>query len=437
MNLEEIRRKSSQYIWHPYTSMPSFSETEFPVIEKASGVYLYEKDGKKLFDGISSWWCVNLGHSHPALIEAMRSQSEKLQHSILGGASHPKAVELSEKIVEITPSGLDHVFYAGDGSCAVEAALKISIQYWKNIGVENKTRFISLAEGYHGDTLGAVGVGYVDLFHKNFKDNIIKSHTAMSPHCAMCPFNKHPGSCEIECFDSMKELIELHYKETAAVVCEPLCQGAAGIRIYPEKYLKLLREECDKYNLLLIADEIAVGFGRTGEWFACNKAEVTPDIMTIGKGLTGGYLPMSAAVVSNYIFDSFKPDDDNLKILYHGHTFCGNPITSALASKAIDIYREENVFAGIPEKSKTLKEGLEKAAELLSGSFMQALGMIGAIEINDNAGGLKRAEEIAVEARRNGLFIRPLGKVIYLWPPLVTADDELKEIINILLDSCK
>lgn len=439
MDINEIRRRSADNVWHPYTNMMNFQDTGFPVIEKAQGSFLYEIGGKKLLDGISSWWCVNLGHSHPALVNAIKEQSEKLQHCILGGMSHLKAIELAEKINEIAPMEKSHVFFAGDGSCAVDAALKISMKYWKNLENRKRVKFISVAEGYHGDTFGAMGVGFIRDYHWDFEENMHKAFRAIPPHCAKCPFRKHPDSCDIECFKSMQNLIDVHYDETAAIILEPLCQGASGVRIYPEKYLHLLRAECDKHDILLIADEIAVGFGRTGEWFASAKAGIVPDIITIGKGLTGGYLPMSAAVVKDYIYDTFKYDPDwksefgePPKSFMHGHTFCGNPITAALASTTIDVYKEEKIFEAIPEKSELLEKGFKKLSEILDNSFYRTLGMIASVEINKSCGDEECAKRITKEARDLGLFIRPLGNVIYLWPPLNCSNAELNEMINIL-----
>jgi adenosylmethionine---8-amino-7-oxononanoate aminotransferase len=324
MNYEKLRTSAFNNLWFPYTDINVIEKTEFPIIEKAEGVYLHELDGTILLDGISSWWCVNLGHSHPKLVDAIKKQAGELQHSILGGIAHPNVIKLAEKICEFTPEGLDHVYFAGDGSSATEASLKISLQYWHNLGEKNRTKFICLEDGYHGDTLGAVGVGYVDTFHKYYKKVIQDSFRACSPHCSRCPFGRTSGKCDIECFSSMEKLIEEHHLETAAVIVEPLCQGAGGIRIYPDEYLVRLRKLCDKYKLLLIADEIAVGFARTGKMFACDHAGIIPDLMCIGKGMTGGYLPMSAVVSSDKIYNTFRSDETQDRTFYHGHTFCGN-----------------------------------------------------------------------------------------------------------------
>ncbi|MEJ2658726.1 MAG: aminotransferase class III-fold pyridoxal phosphate-dependent enzyme, partial [Desulfobacterales bacterium] len=318
---------------------------------------------------------------------------------------------------------------------SIEAALKIAVQYWVNIGENGRTRFIALTDGYHGDTLGAVGVGYVDTFHKCFRKVIHRAFSAQSPHCAQCPYDKVPDTCDIECFGSMETLIRNHHNETAAVVVEPLCQGAAGIRIYPEEYLRRLRSLCSQYGLILIADEIAVGFGRTGSMFACERAGIIPDIMTLGKGLTGGTLPMSAAIVTDAIYDSFRSEKRHDNTFYHGHTFCGNPITSAVALAALSAYKEERILENMRPGVAQLKMGMRELGAMLKDSAVLTLGMIGVVEINDDSGAAERAQRIARRAYELGLFIRPLGRAVYLWPPLTVTKEELSQMLSILKDA--
>lgn len=428
MNTEKLKEVDLKHLWHPYTDIDVFEKTDFPIIKKAKGCYIYDSNGKKYLDGIASWWCVNFGHSHPALVKAIQKQAKTLQNVILGGMSHEKAILLSQKIAEVTPAGLNHCFYASDGSSAVEAALRMSLQYWENKGESNRKKFICLEDGYHGDTLGAIGVGYVEVFHKELSPVLNNNYRAASPHCAKCPFGKHPETCEVECFASMENLIKAHHKETAAVIVEPLCQGAGGIRLYPEEYLRRLRALCSEYNVLLITDEIAVGFARTGAMFACDTAGIVPDIMTIGKGLTGGYLPLSAAVATDEIYNSFRGG----KTFYHGHTYCGNPIVSAVALKALELYEEENILESTKPLISIMKDGIASVADLLPTSFSQSKGMIAMIEISDEDGGIDRAKAIVAKSIEKGLFIRPLGSVIYLWPPLVIKEKQLKTIFAIL-----
>ncbi|MEK7354527.1 MAG: adenosylmethionine--8-amino-7-oxononanoate transaminase [Chloroflexota bacterium] len=466
MDYKSLHDLDIKYLWHPCTEInffESFKEGDFPIIERAKGVYLYEVGGRPLLDGIASWWCVNLGHGHPRLIEAIQEQAGKLQHAILGGMSHPNAIHLAEQLARLTPGDLSHSFFASDGASAVEAALKIAVQYWANLGEKNRTKFVGLEEGYHGDTLGAMGVGYVEAFHRDYKEVVKPAYHALSPHCAQCPCGKEPETCDIECFDSpaqilqehnkdaetrgtqcldsMAQILREHNKEIAAVIVEPLCQAAAGIRIYPEEYLRRLRKTCDEYSLILIADEIAVGFGRTGSMFACERAGIVPDIMTVGKGITGGYMPLSAAIVNDTIYDSFRNTKDGRdlsravsrdKTFYHSHTFGGNPIITGLALAAIETYEKEKVLEKCQPRIKQLEQGMRRLGEMLGGSKVRALGMMAVIEIDDASGGAGRASRIVRKAYELGLFLRPRGRAIYLWPPLVITETELGQMLSIL-----
>lgn len=433
MDYADLRRRSRQHIWHPYTEITSFEQQDFPIVERAEGSRLYEVDGRVLLDGISSWWCVNLGHSHPRLVEAIQQQAARLQHTLLGGMSHPAAIELSERLTKVVPAGLSHAMYASDGSCAVEAALKIALQYWVNQGVAGRTRFITLEDGYHGDTLGAVSVGYIDTFHRPFLPVLQPALRATSPYCNHCPAHCEPETCQAECFASMEVLIREHHRECAAVIVEPLCQAAAGMRIYSSDYLRRLRALCSEYRLPLIADEIAVGFGRTGAMFACEKAGITPDIMTLGKGLTGGLLPMSATLVTDEIYDTFRARNGSTRTLFHGHTFCGNPIASAVASAALKVYEEEQVVARLAEPVRILKNGMRRVAAVLDESPTRSVGMIAAVEIKPSAGGAALARRMVQRAYELGMFVRPLGSTIYLWPPLNTSQGDLEAMVDIFV----
>jgi adenosylmethionine-8-amino-7-oxononanoate aminotransferase len=427
MKAEQWRRRSVKAVWHPYTAMSAFETTDFPVIRRARGSTLFEWNGRPLLDGISSWWCVNLGHGHPRLVKAIHRQADTLQHTLLGGLTHPRAVELAERLGGIVPRGLGHVLYGSDGTMAVEAALKMALQYWINRGETSRTRFLALADGYHGDSLGAVGVGYVPGFHEAFRGAIRPAWRALSPHCNRCPCNRKPDTCGVPCFASMARLIREHHRQCAAVIVEPLCQAAAGMRIYPAGYLQRLREMCDRYHLLLIADEIAVGFGRTGTWFACDHAGIRPDLMTIGKGLTGGMLPLSATLATDAVYETFRG-----RTFYHGTTFCGNPIGCAVALAALSTYEKENVLERIPTRSHLLARGMQEVAARLDDSPVWTLGMISAVEIKDSAGGATRARRIGQAARAHGLLVRPLGATVYLWPPLNTSLQDVRRMTGAL-----
>ncbi len=433
---DHLRQLDIKYLWHPCTDINGLEQMPFPIIERAKGVYLYETGGRPLLDGIASWWCVNLGHGHPKLIEAIQKQAAQLQHAILGGMSHPNAIRLAERLAKITPGNLQHSFFASDGASAVEAALKIAVQYWANVGEKGRTHFVGLEEGYHGDTLGAMGVGYVESFHRDYRDVVRPAYHATSPHCTQCPRGKQPESCGVECFDSMDSILRKHHENIAAVIVEPLCQAAAGIRIYPEEYLRRLRRLCDEYGLILIADEIAVGFGRTGVMFACERAGIVPDIMTVGKGITGGYMPLSAAVANDTIYNSFRNRNDGRdNTFWHSHTFGGNPIITGLALAALDVYEDEHVIEKCQPRINQLARGMAEVASLLNGSKTRAMGMMGVVEISDACGGAERATLIVKKAFELGLFLRPRGRAVYLWPPLTVTEDELAEMLAIIKQS--
>ncbi len=429
---DDMRQRDLRCLWHPCTDIEALAGAAFPIIERADGAYLYERGGRALLDGIASWWCVSLGHNHPRIVEAIRRQAGQLQHCILAGMSHPRAIELAERLAEISPGDLGHAFFANDGASAVEVALKIAIQYWANRGQHGRSRLISLADGYHGDTLGCVGVGYVESFHRHFSDVVRPSLRATSPHCLRCPMGKTPQCCDIECFASMQALIDAHHAEAAAVIVEPLCQGAAGLRIYPAEYLRRLRRSCDAHGLLLIADEIAVGFGRTGTMFACEQASITPDLMTLGKALTGGHLPMSVVLATDAVYDTFRSSPDCDRTFYHSHTFGGNPIAAAAALAALDVYERESVVESCRPKIAQLAAGIRDVATAVGGAPCRGLGMMAVVELDDTLGGAPRARRIAARAMELGLFIRPLGRCIYLWPPLTTTEAQLAEMLAIL-----
>ena len=435
---ESLRNLDLKHLWHPCTEINGIEQNDFPIIERASGSYLYEIGGRPLLDGISSWWCVNLGHSHPRLVEAIQKQASQLQHAILGGMSHPNAIRLAERLAQITPGNLRHSFFASDGASAVESALKMAVQYWANSGNTGRTKFVGLEEGYHGDTLGAMGVGYVEAFHKDYQGVIRPAYHAVSPHCTNCPSGKEPRTCNVECFDSMEEIAQKHHNEIAAIIVEPLCQAAAGVRIYPEEYLRKLRKLCDEFGLVLIADEIAVGFGRTGYMFACERAGIVPDIMTVGKGITGGYLPLSAAVANDRIYDSFRNANNGRdNTFWHSHTFGGNPIVTALALEAIHVYEDEHVLEKCQPRIAQLSSGIDDIASHLPGSKTRTLGMIGVVEISDRCGGAQRAAAIVRKAFELGLFLRPRGRAIYVWPPLTVSEDELGQMVSIIKRSAQ
>jgi adenosylmethionine-8-amino-7-oxononanoate aminotransferase len=417
-------------LWHPYTRRSALDAAPLPVITRADGVYLFDSDGRRYLDAISSWWACNLGHNHPRLVEAIVRQARELQHSILGNLSHPRAIELATRLTAFFPDDR-RVMFASDGSCTVEAALKIALQYWSNVGRPAKHKFVALDFAYHGDTLGAVSVGYLPHFHQAFKPALFSVFQAPSPCCGTCAFHETPEHCLSECFDTMRLIIREHAHELAAVIVEPLCQCSGGMRIYPAEYLRRLAKLCAEQEVLLIADEIAVGFGRTGRMFAGEHAGVWPDIVCLGKGLSGGYLPISAAVVKADLYETFRdlPDDHTF---YHGHTFTGNPIAAALAVETLRVYDEEHIVARAAALGDTLAAALTPLACLPGVRNVRSLGVIGVVELEDGpeGWGTRRAARVRDRLRAEGILLRPLGPVIYVMPPLITSEPVLRGLVD-------
>lgn len=420
----KCREKDLKSVWHPYTR---FSELKagLPVIVRGRGPYLYDADGRRLLDAVSSWWACNLGHGNRRVIAAIRRQAGKLQHSILGNLTHPAAAELAGRIAGLMPGRKRRVMFASDGASAVEAALKMALQYWHNTGRPERNRFACLDHAYHGDTIGAMSVGYLESFHKPFAPVVFGALRAESPHCAACVHGRRPETCRLECLESMRGIFRKHGKRLAAVIIEPLCQGAGGMRMHPPKYLSALSGLCRRHGTLLIADEIAVGMGRTGRMFACDHASVDPDIMCIGKGLSAGYLPISAAVARESIYMTFgdAPADNTF---YHGHTYCGNPIACAAALETLDIYRDSGIVKLAGSNGRILAGEMKSLESLPGVSAVRCLGMIAALDVPNPR---------AVRQRLlldYGIMVRPLGKTVYLMLPLNTQPSVIRSTVRAL-----
>jgi adenosylmethionine-8-amino-7-oxononanoate aminotransferase len=432
MNLPEIKALDHMHCWHPYTDAVSYEAGPYTCIERAEGVYLHTADGRKLYDGIASWWAVALGHSHPRVVAAIQAQAAVLQHHVFAMQANAPAVQLAARLAALAPGDLNYCYFASDGSSAVEAALKMAAQYWIFQGKPEKTRFVGLRDAYHGDTIGAMGVGFTSWFEVPYGALVTQALIAPSPF-APCDSGDPEEECAAdEAFAEMERIVRAHHEELAAVVVEPLCLGSAGIRIYPASYLCKLRELCDAHDVLLIADEVAVGFGRTGRMFACNVADIVPDILCLGKALTAGHLPMSAAIATERVFNAFRRPDETPRVFYDGHTFCGNPITSAAALAALDVMEELNLVEHCGPRYAQLSEGMKRIGKLPSVAYQKSLGLIGMCAISEAAGGAVKARAIVARASERGLYIRPLGEVLYLWPPLTATEEELGAMIGIL-----
>ncbi|MBI2438929.1 MAG: adenosylmethionine--8-amino-7-oxononanoate transaminase [Lentisphaerae bacterium] len=429
MNTDQYRSLSRQYLWHPYSRHSAIRDNEFLVIVRGEGIYLFDNDGRRYLDAISSWWACNLGHSHPRLIKALVQQAQRLQHSILGNLAHPGAIELAERLSQLFPDQRRRVFFSGDGASAVEAALKLAVQYWHNLGRPERRRFVALENAYHGDTLGAVAVGYVPEFHAPFRDLLFPVLRVEAPCCGVCARGLPSDTCQQVCLAQMAETLQEHASEIAAVIVEPLCQAAAGMRIYSGECLAKIAALCREHDVLLIDDEIAMGFGRTGVMFAFEHAEIDPDIVCLGKGLAGGYLPMSATVVREELYQTFA-DEPLDHTFYHGHTFAGNPLAAAVALETLRIYAEDRIVEYARQAGRQLLSAMAPVRDLNGVRDVRGLGLLVAVELAENKAreGASRAQRIAAWLLKQGILIRPLGPVVYLMPPLITPEAVLVQL---------
>ena len=408
--VQRLKKWDKKYIWHPFTQMKDWVKDEPLIIDSADGIYLKDIDGNIYMDGVSSLW-VNLhGHRQPLIDGAIKQQIDKVSHSTLLGLSNTPAVELAKRLVEMAPSGLKKVFYSDNGSTAVEIAIKMAYQYWQNIGQVKKTGLIHLSNSYHGDTLGAVSVGGIDLFHKVYQGLIFKT----------IPLKGHGG----QAVEYLEKLLKTQNKSIAALVVEPLVQGAAGMLVWPDGALKKMRQLTRKYNVFLIADEVATGFGRTGKMFACQHEKVTPDFLCLAKGITGGYLPLAATLTTQRVYDGFVFDYRQQKTFFHGHTYTGNPLACAAALANLDVFQKERTLIKLGPKSKFLAKKLRIFYNLSSVVDIRHKGFMVGIELKGLWADCVGAK-VCQAARKYGVILRPLGNVIVLMPPLSISIEEL------------
>lgn len=437
MTLEE---RDLKYIWHPCSQMKDYEELPPIVIDHGKGVHLYDVHGNEYIDVVSSWWCNLLGHCNPKINDAIKKQLNKLEHVIFANFSHQPAIELCEKLMEIIPKGLCKFNFSDNGSAAVECALKMAFQYQYQTGKARKTKFMCLTEGYHGETIGALSVGSMDLYAKIYRPMLMDTVHIEAPDCYRCPFGKNRDDCGGECICYAEKAFEEHADECCALIVEPLLQGSAGMRIYPPVYLKKLRELCDKYDVLLIADEIATGFGRTGKMFACDHAGISPDIMCISKGLTGGYMPMAITITTQEIYDAFYDDYNKGKAFMHSHTYSGNPLGCAAALAVQKILKEDRILENAAKTGKYLHQKLmERLSEKTYVGEIRHIGLINGIELVKDKitkEGFESEKRVGYEiykiALKKGLLLRPLGNVLYFNPPLIIT----KEEIDLAVDRC-
>ncbi|SIO14639.1 adenosylmethionine-8-amino-7-oxononanoate aminotransferase apoenzyme [Singulisphaera sp. GP187] len=442
MTPETLRHWDRDHLWHPFTALTDWEAAEPLVIDRAEGVYLFDVQGRRYLDGVSSLWCNVHGHRHPTLDAALRDQIDKVAHTTLLGLSHPTAIELARRLAEITPEGLTRVFFSDDGATAVEVALKMAFQYWrqKPEPEPKRTRFVALGGAYHGDTLGDVSVGGVDRFHAMFGPLLFPSLRVPSPHCYRCPLELQQPSCALACLNAVDRVLAEHPGEVAAIVVEPLVQGAAGMIVHPDGYLRGLRELSRAHGTLLIADEVAVGFGRTGTLFACEQEQVSPDILCLAKGLTGGYLPLAATLTTEAIYSAFRGTYAEGKTFYHGHTYGGNPLGAAVALACLRVFEEEQTLVNLVPKVDRLADRLAAFRELPHVGDARQRGLIAGIELvadKPSKTAYPWTEQVGtrvcMRARDFGLLVRPLGDVLVIMPPLTISLEQIDEMLDILI----
>jgi adenosylmethionine-8-amino-7-oxononanoate aminotransferase len=422
-------------------------EKEMPlIVEEGEGCILRDIWGNEYLDGVSSLWTNVHGHRKKKIDLAVKAQLDKVAHSTLLGLSNVPAIECARKLVEISPRGLTKVFYSDNGSTAVEIALKMAFQYQKQAkeGDPAREQFISLTNAYHGDTIGSVSVGGIDLFHATYKTLLFNSLKAESPYCYRCAFGKSYPSCGLACLEQMEELMKSRGHEVAALVIEPLVQGAAGIIVHPPGYLRGVRDLCTKYDIIMIADEVAVGFGKTGKMFACEHENVYPDIMALAKGITGGYLPLAATLTTEKIYEGFLGKYEEFKTFFHGHTYTGNPLACAAAVANMEVFTEESVLEKLQKKIAHLKMRLQAFNSLRCVGDIRQCGIMVGIELvtdKDTKEPFPPADKIGhrviMEARKHGIIIRPLGNIVVLMPPLGMNISELEKLCDITFESIR
>ena len=434
-------KEDLEYIWHPGSQMKDYEDLPPIVIERGEGLWLYDIDGNRYADVVSSWWCNLLGHCRPEINAAVKAQVDKLEHVIFANFTHKPAIELCRRLAQVIPKDLQKFFFTDNGSSAIEVALKMSFQYHLQTGRPQKRKFMALSHAYHGETLGALSVSGLSLNASTYQPLLLDIIRVAGPDCYRCPYGLSRDNCQAECFEHAEAALALHGQETCAFIVEPLVQAAAGMRIYPSVYLKKLRAACDAFEVHLIADEIAVGYGRTGKMFACDHAGISPDIMCLSKGLTGGYMPMALAVTTQKIYDTFYADYHEGKSFMHSHTYCGNPLACSAGGAVLETLAEKDILAQARANAdyfhKLTCEMLEPEPHV---GEVRHIGLINAVElVADKRSktaldpGQRTGYRIYQEALKMGLILRPLGDVLYFNPPLTISRDEMAFVVKTTL----
>ncbi len=423
---ETIVELDARYVWRPYTPMGEEHRAEPLVVERAEGVYLYDRDGKAYIDGNASWWTATLGHQHPRLLSALAEQSQAFTHVALAEIAHEPEALLARELCAIVPAGLERVFYSDNGSTAVEVAIKMCLQYWAQNGRPERRRFLALSDAFHGETLGVTALGGVSAFRRPFAGVLMD--------CVSVPAEEDESAVYERTFSALCDHVRANAATLAGVVVEPLLQGAGGMRTYPPQLLTDLRKVTTECDVFLVVDEVFTGYGRTGTLWACQQAAIAPDIMCLAKGFTAGILPMAATIATRRIFEGFLGGPE--RALYYGHTYCGHALGAAVAREVLRVYEEEHVLDAVRTSAPKIDEAMRRLARLPGVSKPRALGMMGAVQLGTAADYLQPlGKQVAALARRAGVYVRPLGNVVYVAPALNIAAPELERLLSVVCDS--
>jgi adenosylmethionine---8-amino-7-oxononanoate aminotransferase len=441
---EAWRARDRKVLWHPFTQQQLWMEEDFPVIVSGKGATLVDADGRKYLDGVSSLWCNIHGHANRSINAAMKKQLDLVAHATFLGLSNPPAIELGELLVKIAPPGLTRVFYSDNGSTAVEVALKMAFQYWQQNGKPERTKFLTLDAAYHGDTMGAMSLGGIEVFHGVYRPLLFQTIRGPATYAYRCDRAKTPGDCAKHCLEDIEAILKTRSREIAALVIEPLIQGAGGMITQPPGFLRALRGLCDKYDVFLIADEVMTGFGRTGRMFACEFEEVTPDFMALSKGLTGGYLPLAATLTTERVYEGFLGAFKDRRTFYHGHTYTGNPLACAAALAAVGMLLRPGALDRIRKKIHLFGNLLQEFYAIDEVGDIRTRGLIAGIELVKNPTTkesypfeLRLGHRVTLEARRRGVIVRPLGDTLVLMPPPAITDAELTRLVEVVAESTR
>jgi len=443
-NYHRLASLDKKYIWHPFTQMKDWLKSEPLVIDRAKGCYLEDAKGKRYLDGVSSLWVNVHGHRKKEIDFKIKEQLNKIAHSTLLGLANTASIELAERLISIAPQGLKKVFYSDNGSTSVEVALKMAFQYWQHKGKKEKQKFVYLENSYHGDTLGSVSVGGMELFHKIFAPLLFDAFKVDPPYCYRCPKDKTYPGCRFVCLEKLESILWMNSKQIAALIVEPVVQAAGGMIVWPQGILKRMEGLCRKYGVLMILDEVATGFGRTGKMFACEHEAVEPDIMCISKGITAGYLPLSATLTTDEIYNAFLGEYNEKRTFFHGHSYTGNPLACAAAIANLDVFKKEKTLQRMQPKIEFIKSELKRFAALKHVGDIRQKGFLAGIELVKDKFAKQpylwhecMGAQVCQEARSRGVILRPLGDVIVLMPPLTIDFPDLKKLIDATYKSIK